>query len=100
MVLFLSHLFGRAFHVEIESIAKAGARSVTISARNKDAGEKAAARLAEHTPSCQAREHTTAPFQLEIYLFGEGWGGLLLMSGCGSILMSGSVVSLCRRRVR
>eukprot|EP00903_Cladosiphon_okamuranus_P011734 g11033.t1 len=34
-------------------IAKAGARAVTISARNQDTGEKAVARLAEHTPSCQ-----------------------------------------------
>ncbi|CAM9503348.1 unnamed protein product [Pylaiella littoralis] len=35
-------------------IAKAGASSVTISARNQDTGEKAIARLAENTPSCQA----------------------------------------------
>lgn len=46
-------LFGLCSNPVTTSIAKAGARAVTISARNQDTGEKAAARLAERTPSCQ-----------------------------------------------
>lgn len=42
--------------LQMISIAKAGASSVTISARNQETGEKAVARLSAHTPSCQVGE--------------------------------------------